>query len=289
MSEPRDEWIAVSGLKLHARRWDGVGTPFVLLHGLASNCRTWEAVARLLNATGHPVVIVDQRGHGLSEKPETGYGFDEVTADLRELLRGLPLDSPPVIAGQSWGGNVVLDFAARYPGEAGGLVLVDGGFIELSARPGSTWEQISEQLKPPALAGTPRASLLRYFLQAHPDWDVEGIEATLANFETLPDGTVRLWLTLDRHMAILRALWEHHPPLLYARVQTPVLICPAEDADTALLEIKRIAVAAAESALPRCRVHWFKETAHDIHVHRPRDLADVMLQAMQDGFFPSNA
>lgn len=105
------------------------------------------------------MVAVDQRGHGLSDKPETGYGFDEVTADLRGLIQALAWGARPILVGQSWGGNVVLEFAARYPGLARGLVLVDGGFIELSARPGSTWERTSTELKPPPLEGIARSEI----------------------------------------------------------------------------------------------------------------------------------
>ena len=43
---------------------DQARTPFVLVHGLASNARTWDGVAAELTASGHPVVSIDQRGHG---------------------------------------------------------------------------------------------------------------------------------------------------------------------------------------------------------------------------------
>ncbi|MBI2910852.1 MAG: alpha/beta hydrolase [Chloroflexi bacterium] len=289
MTEPVDHWVPIGGppggLKLHIRQWEGQGIPFVLLHGLASNCLTWEAVARNLNAAGHPVVTVDQRGHGLSDKPASGYGFEQVTGDLLALLDALRLRERPIVAGQSWGGNVVLDFAARYPGACHGLVLVDGGFIELASRPGATWESISVQLKPPALAGSPRLELATRFRQMHPDWSDEGIAHSLGNFETLPDGTIRPWLTLDRHMEILRALWEHRPSQLYAGVEEPVLITPADTGDREWSEHKRERVEGAADCLKRCHVRWFPETAHDIHVHRPQELAQAMLEALREGFF----
>lgn len=285
MTAPQDRWLSVRGLELHVRHWEADGLPFVLVHGLASNCLTWEQVARRLHAAGHAVVTVDQRGHGLSSKPLHGYLFEEVAADLETLLQSLQLGQRPVLAGQSWGGNVVLEFAARYPGVSTGLVLVDGGYIELSSRPGSTWESISVELKPPYLVGTPRSDLGARLRAMHPDWSDAGIEHTLGNFETLSDGTMRPWLSLDRHMMILHALWEHHPPQLYPCVTEPVLIAWAESGDADSLERKRNAVAQAQAALARCRVHRFESTDHDIHVHRPEALARVMLQAVADGFF----
>jgi pimeloyl-ACP methyl ester carboxylesterase len=288
-ARPIDRWVEVGDLKLHVRQWDGAGVPFVLLHGLASNCLTWEAVARRLSAAGHPVVTVDQRGHGLSDKPESGYGFDEVSGDLSALIQALRLGDPPIVAGQSWGGHVVLDFAARYPSVPRGIVLVDGGYSEMASRPDATWERISVDLRPPPLAGTPRVDLAARIRRMHPGWTAEGIEATLGNFETMPDGTVRPWLTLERHMLILRALWEHPTASLFPRVTVPVLIAPADSGDAARLASKHAAVTRAETSLPRCRVRWFENTAHDIHVERPDELAELMLASLADGFFGGTA
>lgn len=280
--EPREEWIdirpAEGGQCLHIRRWLGSSQPFVLLHGLASNARTWEGVARHLAAAGHPVVTVDQRGHGRSDKPTGGYDFDTIAGDLARLLDVLAIEQP-IVAGQSWGGNVVLDFGARHPQRAAGLVFVDGGYIDLQTRPDATWEQTAEQLRPPDLIGTPQVHLKTRIQQAHPDWTEEGIDAMLSNFETLPDGTIRPWLTLERHMRIVRAMWEQRPRELYPFVQAPVLIAVAEDrSNPTWMAVKHQQVDAAATLLPHSTVHWFADTAHDIHVHRPAALAALMLQ-----------
>jgi pimeloyl-ACP methyl ester carboxylesterase len=273
-----------TGVTLHARMWSGQRTPFVLLHGLASNCRTWDMVSRSLARAGHPVVAVDQRGHGLSEKPPGGYDFDTVSDDLAALIDALALDRP-VVVGQSWGGNVVLAFGARHPGKASALGFVDGGFLDLQARRHNSWEAVSQQLRPPDLNGTRADALRARFRQAHPDWTEEGIEGTLANFEQLADGTVRPQLQLENHMAIVRALWEQRPRNLYPRVQEPVLICPASDGNAEWTAAKRAQVEAAESDLRRVSVRWFENTDHDIHIHRPDQLVDVMLMALRSGIW----
>jgi pimeloyl-ACP methyl ester carboxylesterase len=221
----------------------------------------------------------------MSDKPPHGYGFDEVAADLNALLNGLGINVPVVLAGQSWGGSVVLDFAVRYPHRILGLALVDGGYLSLSPRPDATWEQCSRDLRPPNLLGTPRTTLAEWIRNEHPDWTDEGIEATLNNFETLADGTVRPWLSLDRHMEILRALWEHQPTALFPEVKTPSVIAAATRPGDTWIDLKREGITAATSALPRSRVVWFENTSHDIHVHRPDKLADLMLGALGDGFF----
>ncbi|MCB0116714.1 MAG: alpha/beta hydrolase [Caldilineaceae bacterium] len=272
-------------LALNVRHWPGDGVAFVLLHGLASNARTWDGVAHALTQAGHAVYAVDQRGHGLSDKPADGYDFATVTEDLSLLLDALQLDSP-IVAGQSWGGNVVLAFGAHYPKRARGLGFVDGGFLDLQSRPENTWERVSVDLRPPNLVGAPAADLRQRLRTYHPDWTDAGVEATLNNFEILPDGTIRPRLTLERHMQILRALWEQRPGDLYGKVSAPVVICPATSSAAAeWTERKRTQVAAAEAALARVRVHWFEETDHDIHVQKPDALAGVMVEELLQGIW----
>ena len=281
---PVAHWVTIregaDALRLHVLEWPGDAPAFVLLHGLASNAVTWAAVGRELAGYGHRVLAIDQRGHGRSDKPEHGYDFATVSDDLHFLLEALSINAP-VIAGQSWGGNVVLAYGARYPQSAHHLAFVDGGFLDLQARPGMTWERAAAELRPPPLAGAPYTVLAQRIRTMHSDWTEEGVAATLDNFEHLPDGTVRPWLTLDRHMAILHALWEQRPPALYPRIACPVTIVVAEDGSSpAWLEVKRGQVQAAQQGLPRAAVHWLADTAHDIHVHRPAALAALLRNAL---------
>ena len=289
MQAGRDHWLHVRGIKLHVREWDGDGTPFLLLHGLSSNCMTWEAVAQRLHAAGHAVITLDQRGHGLSDKPEKGYGFDEVTDDLHAVIEALALDEQPVVAGQSWGGSVVLQFAARYPDSARGIVLVDGGFMSMRARGAEMpFEELWDRLKPPQLAGRKRSELKERMRIGHPGWSDAGIEHTLANFETLHDGTIRPWLSLEHHREILYAMWQQDPERLYSQVTTPVLAVAAGPQDAERAEQKRQGLEAFEQRLPHCRTYWFDETDHDIHVQRPDELATLMQDTLAAGFFGSN-
>lgn len=277
--EPTERLINV-GLRLQVREWPGENEkrPFLLIHGLSSNARTWDGVARVLAEKGHPVTAVNQRGHGQSDKPDEGYDFAAVTTDLRQLINALGWKEP-VLAGQSWGGNVLLEFGARYPGVASHLVFVDGGFLELHQQ--GSWEQVSERLRPPIFNGTRRAELKAQIATFQPEWTDEGVEATLQNFETLPDETIRPWLSLDRHMKILRAMYDQQPAALYPQIQEPVLICAADDGSE-WAQRKRGAVTAAGAAIPHAKIRWFEQTAHDIHVHRPDLLARTMLDFVEN-------
>ncbi len=276
--------VPAGELQLSIREWPGQERPFLLVHGLASNARTWDGVAQRLNAAGHHVVAIDQRGHGLSDKPSTGYDFAQITSDLRALIESLELRRP-ILAGQSWGGNVVLHFAARQADVAGGLVLVDGGFADLSGPGGATWDEISERLRPPNLLGTPRPGMIDRFRTHHPEWDDLQIEMQMGNYETLDDGTIRPWLSLDRHMAILRAMWDEPPSPLFERVSAGVLIAVADPSNPEQKRTSRDSAANAAARMPRTEVKHFEGAPHDIHIDRPIALADWILAAMGRGFF----
>ena len=222
-----DRYATANDLRLHYRDWGGQGHPVVLLHGLASNCRIWDLVAPIL-AQDFSVVALDQRGHGLSDKPDHGYDFATVSKDLREFVRWMGFERPLVV-GHSWGGSVALEFAVRYPDVPKGLCWVDGGMIEISGRPGATLENAKREMAPPSFEGvTPDALLERARTRRWLGPMTEQLEETLlANFRVLDDGTIRARLSRENHMRIIEALWDHRPSELYARVRQPVLIMPA--------------------------------------------------------------
>lgn len=130
---PTDRSLPGDGIRLHARDWgDGsAGRSVVLRHGLSSNARIWDGVASLLVAAGLRPVAIDQRGHGESEQPSSGYDFATVASDLSRALEALEL-AEPVLVGHSWGANVALHYAAERPGAVAGLALVDGAFGDVA-------------------------------------------------------------------------------------------------------------------------------------------------------------
>lgn len=264
------------GVKLAVRvaNQDGPERPVLLVHGLASNARTWDGVARRLAELGHPVAALDQRGHGHSDKPDWGYDFDTVSADAAAVIAHLGWtatpDRLPVVAGQSWGGNVVLELAIRHPDAVGAIACIDGGTLEM-ARHFPTWERCRAALTPPRLTGLAPRELQTMIRTWHPDWSDEGVAGTMANMEVRPDGTITPWLRLNHHLQVVRHLWDHHPSERWRLVGVPVLLIPSVMADAD-------GIAAAEAALPpeRLRVVPFPGADHDVHVQHPTEVAELL-------------
>jgi pimeloyl-ACP methyl ester carboxylesterase len=273
------------GVELHVEVRGGrrAAAPFLLVHGLASNARLWDGVAEQLHAAGHTVVAIDQRGHGRSDAPELGYDLDTAVADLLALIKALELERP-VLAGQSWGGNVVLELGWRRPETVRGIACVDGGVIELSqAYP--SWEECRAALTPPALDHLTLTELEARIRKSVPHFTDRAVAAYLHCFRTRADGTIEARLDRSRHLSILRSLWEHRPSTRWSTLKTPTMLLLADSGDGSRTSRKRSAEATALAAGGAIRSVWFSPGHHDLHLESPDRVAGLFLQSLRDGFF----
>src|SRR5438128_3757271 len=277
--------VVAPGVALHVeqRSGDPDAAPFVLVHGLASNARLWDGVAEHLHASGHTVIAIDQRGHGRSDAPETGYDLDTAVADLLALIGALELERP-VLAGQSWGGTVVLELAWRRPDAVRGVACVDGGVVDL-AQSYPAWEDCLARLTPPALDHLTLAELESRIRKGVPHFPDRAIAAYLHCFRARSDGTVEARLARSRHLSILRSLWEHRPSTRWASLKTPTLLLLADAGDEARTAAKRRAEAVALAAGGRLRSVWFSPGHHDLHLEFPARVGDLLGGAVRAGFF----
>ncbi|HEY7127458.1 MAG TPA: alpha/beta hydrolase [Ktedonobacterales bacterium] len=285
---PRDGAADVRGLRLHYREWqraegaDGRQAPILLIHGLASASRIWDLTAPLLASKGHRVVALDQRGHGESDKPDTGYTFEEIVADDHALAEQLGLEHP-VVVGHSWGGGVVVQYAATHPEDVRGVVLVDGGFTQMGQRPGWTRERMLKDLAPPQFAGTPAETFLGFGRRGELGkvWTPAHEEIVLNIVQLRPDGTVAPRLSLANHLQILEAMWDQPTLSLYDRITCPILIIcpeqePTDDRTRQFLQVKREGIAKLLDQHPGIRVEYLENTIHDVPLQRPALLADLI-------------
>jgi pimeloyl-ACP methyl ester carboxylesterase len=120
----------ISGIELYyevndfTRPWEGEAETLVLLHGLHGHLLWWNWYQVADLAQYYRVVTVDQRGHGRSYKPATGYSIETMAEDVYQLVRQLGVDKVH-IGGASMGGMVSLQFALAHPELVRSVVLVD--------------------------------------------------------------------------------------------------------------------------------------------------------------------
>jgi len=115
--------VIANGIRIHYHRTGGDKPALAIATGVTDRGIAWSRVARALEQD-YDVIMYDKRGHGLSEKPETGYTFQIHAADLVALIAALGLQRPRVI-GHSGGAAAVTLAAADHPDLMACLILED--------------------------------------------------------------------------------------------------------------------------------------------------------------------
>ncbi len=109
------------GVKVYYESF-GQGLPIVFLHPWSTNRYIW--TNQLLEfARNHQCIVVDHRGHGLSDKPAEGYGIGEMAADVVAILDDAGIDRA-VLVGNSIGGMVAMQTSLDAPERVIGNLIV---------------------------------------------------------------------------------------------------------------------------------------------------------------------
>jgi pimeloyl-ACP methyl ester carboxylesterase len=124
----------VGGHRLHLY-CTGTGSPTVVLepgHGGSSSDFGWitPAVARDTR-----VCVYDRAGRGWSDATDGPQDGAHIAADLHTLLERAHVPGPYVLAGHSFGDLYIQSFAAQFPDQVAGMVLLDSTAPKPRPRP----------------------------------------------------------------------------------------------------------------------------------------------------------
>lgn len=166
------------------------GRKWIFVHGLMGFGQNWRRIISGLEQTERCFAF-DQRGHGRSFKPASGYSPEDYANDLKQIVDELGWDQF-VLVGHSMGGRNVLNFASRFPERLSHLVIED---IGPEASPGAHeyYEYLLNLVPSPFVS---RAQAKRYFSEdfvktAKTRESVQVMSQYFyANMEEKPDGTV---------------------------------------------------------------------------------------------------
>lgn len=104
-------------------RGKGAGPLMLFFHGITSNSAVFEPLMARLSHR-FTTIAVDQRGHGLSDKPESGYEANDYADDIAALIRTLDR-GPAILVGHSLGSRNSVTAAARNPDLVRSVVAID--------------------------------------------------------------------------------------------------------------------------------------------------------------------
>lgn len=166
-------------LHYHLRPGAPGARPVVFLNSLGTDFRIWEGVADRL--ADMPVLMMDKRGHGLSDAGETS--IPTLARDAADLMNHLGL-SDALICGVSVGGMIAQALVAARPDLVAGLVLCNTG-AKIGDAEG--WNTRIENVQTSGLDAMAAAILERWFsptFHADKPADLAGYRNMLARTTT---------------------------------------------------------------------------------------------------------
>ncbi|MFE0021237.1 alpha/beta fold hydrolase [Amycolatopsis sp. NPDC059021] len=248
--------MTVNGLRTNVQLVPAGGTETVVfLHGMGTDSLAsfYLTLAPPIAAAGIDVISYDLRGHGKTERPESGYTIADFVADLDDLLRQVAPERPVHLVGNSFGGTLAYSYAAANPERVRSIVCIE------SEPATALWADKMTQI----LEHTVR------FLQVE-----ESFAWIEANYSAHHRRLARM--AAERIMSTTMAEEVPLGPLLTAE-QVAAIDCP-------VLSIlgshgyQSDDLEALTSLLPRGELHVFEGQGHSVLVEQHREVRELLIK-----------
>jgi N-formylmaleamate deformylase len=250
------------GVRIQYYRTGDEKPPIVLLHGITDNGLCWNRTAIMLEPD-YDVIMIDARGHGLSDAPDMGYSYQQQARDVAAVIEQLGLQPPDVI-GHSMGAHVAAVLAAQSPNQVRSIILEDPPW-EVQDQPEEDRQKWKEQVvsNVAAFREKSEADLVELCHNIHPNWEAGDAQMWARAKKQVRPEIARLTDTP-------RPRWQDLAP----QIRCPVLLFTADPARGGLVK-QEVAEQAARS-FKKCSVVHVPEAGHNIR----RDQFDPFFYAV---------
>ena len=251
-----------TGVRLrYAYQGDANGEPIILLHGYTDSSFSYSTVLPLLDRK-YRVYVLDQRGHGESDRPKIGYALQQFAADVVAFMDAMKINQATIV-GHSMGSFVAQHVAVAAP----------------------------ERVKRMVLSGS--ATIIRNNVVLDLQREVNALkdpvpEAFVREFQTSTifhpppadffSGVLRETLTLPAHVwrEVMTEMMSPNAQADLAKIKTPTLILWG-DKETVFPRSEQDLLLAA---LPNARLKVYEDTGHGMHWERPERFAKDLQEFM---------
>ena len=246
----------------------------VLIHGLASNKFTWNAIIEILK-DDYFIIAVDLPGHGSNSIYETDFSYSSMVDYLFKLQSHLGI-SFQYIAGHSYGASISTMTALDKRFKIKKLALLDGGVVPLKSSPDMNDDNYMFKLAPPDFTNRKFESISEFIdnnlaIKSNPYSD-QIKHAILSNFDHAKKPFLVPFLDRSNHLQIVDYLWNYNPELNLSKIKIPTLGLMACKLDTI-----------DERSSHRCHyaslvsdnnnlinITWILNTPHDLQLYAPK-------------------
>ena len=247
-----------SGLRLRYLEQGPASAPAVImLHGYTDTSFSFSRVLPLLPSSLR-VIVPDQRGHGQSDRPESGYSIPDFATDVVQLLDALRIPRASLV-GHSMGHLVARQVALAAPDRVERLVLLSGGPVYRNAVIDDLRKAVDGLTDPvgPAFARDFQESTV------HRPVPAEFIDRVVADSAAMP---ARIW------KAALEGQMSH--TVNHAAIARPSLVIGGDrDAVFSRAELEQVG-----HAIPGATLRILPDVGHAPHWEQP----DLIARAIAD-------
>jgi epoxide hydrolase 4 len=275
------------GVQLHAVLAGPQDGPLaILLHGFPECWYSWRHQIPALVDEGYRVVVPDQRGYNLSDKPVgvQAYQIDRLVADVASLIRALGRSQATII-GHDWGGAVAWRLAMDRPEAVEKLVILNAPHPVVFAKAlradwaqrRRSWYMFAFQvpwLPEALLALAPQLATRLLFRgtavrrQAFSAFDLQVMAAAMAQ-PAAPQSMIHWY----------RASFRYAPAERASAIQAPALVIWAED-DVAL---GTSLTHGLERWVPDLQIRYISDCGHWVQNEAPQVVNDALQRFLAPG------
>jgi pimeloyl-ACP methyl ester carboxylesterase len=245
-----------SGLRLsYAERGPRLGAAMLMLHGYSDSWFSFSRVLPLLPKELR-VLALDQRGHGGSDRPASGYTIDHLASDVIQVMDALNIPAATIV-GHSMGSFVARRVSERAPTRVARLILVGAAYSARTASVAAMVDTVS------ALSDPVDEEFVRAF-------------QTSTICRPVPSGFLLRVIEDSRRMpalvwkAVLAGLIDYTPSTLPLRCSALVL-GGDEDAVFSVAEQRELV-----RVLPNASFHIERGIGHSLHWEDPDRFVELM-------------
>lgn len=270
------------GVRIRIHHLGGTGPPLVCVHATGFHGRVWEPFVPRLREH-FSIVALDQRGHGDSDKPESGYEWTKFGDDVLAVVDELGVDGA-IGLGHSAGATALVFAETSRPGTFSRLALMDPTMIPPEFRPAAAspggFNPMSEQARRRRAVWDSPDDLLERLRTGTPlsSWREDFLHAYVV-YGTKPrqDGSVELKCPPEIEALVYAAAPAHNAWERLSELGCPTLIVTGERSP--MWGNGRGAQAAAQ--LPNGR--WASvEGGHFFPMERPDETCDLIIPFLTD-------
>jgi pimeloyl-ACP methyl ester carboxylesterase len=285
----RDRRIRVGRLDFHVTEWGGHSSEdtIFLSHPTGFLGAVWKPLLVRLRRLGltSRLVTYDQRGHGLSSKPDDDYAWEHFIDDTIGVMDAVGARGVLAV-GHSAGGTTLAGVAAARPDLVSRLVMVDPVLFhpemaQLMEKAGME-NPMAARTKTRRMVWPSRAELFRSYRHREPydTWTDEALhayvdEGTFAR----PDGEIELLCPARVEAQVYKSASRLDAFERLRHVKAPILILRGERSTT----LDEARARAALEAAPHARLVTVPGTTHFIPMEKPDEVARLVVAEQRAG------